>query len=40
MSRHYNEIALEQLKEEGESMGLEGEQLEHFVEEQFEQRAG
>ena len=34
------EQSAEQLKEEGESLGLEGEQLEHFVDEQFEQRAG
>lgn len=39
MSCHWNEIVLEQLKEEGEALGLEGEQLEHFIDEQFEMRA-
>ena len=39
MSCEWNEIVLEQLKEEGESLGLGGEQLEHFIDEQFEMRA-
>lgn len=39
MSCEWNEIVLEQLKEEGEALGLEGEQLEHFIDEQFEMRS-
>ena len=38
MSCNWNEMVLDQLRDEGEELGLEGEQLEHYVEEQFEMR--
>ena len=38
MSCNWNEIVLEQLKDEGEELGLEGEVLENWVDEQFEMR--
>lgn len=38
MACEWNEMVLEQLRDEGEELGLEGEQLEHYVEEQFEMR--
>ena len=38
MSCHYNENYLEQLTDEGIELGLEGEELENFVQEQYDMR--
>ena len=38
MACNWNEMVMETLKEEAEELGLEGECLVHYVEEQFEMR--